>query len=82
MAKKQFKIGEYARGGIIQVETTKTKVTIQALDWYTKEPIYIGEVEVERGYEYNTDSNILEHLNCLTSAYYAEKIINWIKSKL
>ena len=36
---KQFKIGEYAIGGIITVETTDVKVYIKALDWFTKKEV-------------------------------------------
>jgi hypothetical protein len=39
MAKKQFKIGECAVGGIIAVECTNGKVSVDALDYYTKKKV-------------------------------------------
>ena len=39
MATKSFKIGEYAIGGIIKVNVDLTTITIQALDYYSKEVV-------------------------------------------
>ena len=33
MAKKTFKLGEYAKGGVISVATSKTKVVVIGKDW-------------------------------------------------
>ena len=79
MATKSFKIGEYAVGGIIKVDITGKVIQIKALDYFTKEV-------VSSGTELSTDPNIErkldDYLNDLTSYYYAEKILDWIKSKI
>jgi len=78
MAKKQFKIGEYALGGIIDVQTNDRlrTVEIQALDYRTK-------VNVQSGTFAQANVQLMdEYLNELTSYYYAEKVLNWIKSVL
>ena len=76
---KQFKIGEYAIGGIIKVNTEKKNnlhtIKISALDWVSKMEI-LSEV-----FNINDESNIDFFLNELTTSYYADKIINYIKNK-
>jgi hypothetical protein len=76
MAKKQFKIGEYALGGIIDVQTNdKIKtIEIQARDFRTK-AIVRSNTFAQANIEMMDD-----YLNELTSYYYAEKVLNWIKS--
>jgi hypothetical protein len=75
---KQFKIGEYAIGGIIQVLIINDRITIKALDWDTKEELTTQTfVNGE-----DTRSHIDIYLNDLTSCYYADKVINWIESKM
>lgn len=75
MKKKLFKIGEYALGGIISVEVSKESVTIQALDYITKEP-----VTEKRNFSKLNSSGYCEELENLTSYYYAEKIVNFIEN--
>lgn len=70
--KKQFKIGEYAIGGIIAINKTKTAVKIQALDYYDKNIIKSGL------YELTNRNGIDNFLNELTSCYYADKITEYI----
>jgi hypothetical protein len=38
-AKKSFKIGEYAVGGIIQVELKGKLLSVKALDYYSKNEV-------------------------------------------
>ena len=76
MAKKQFKIGEYALGGIIDVQTNDRlrTVEIQARDFRSKAIVQSGT------FAQASIDVIDDYLNELTSYYYAEKVLNWIKS--
>jgi hypothetical protein len=76
MATKQFKIGEYAVGGIIKVTTNGNCISIQSVDYYSKEVI--------GNYEFDSASNNAERevdnlLNELTSSYYSDLVMKWIK---
>jgi hypothetical protein len=71
---KQFKIGEYAIGGIIRVSKAKGHVTIQALDWDTK------EVLIDRRFFDWGEEAMSNCLNDLTSSYHADKILDYIKN--
>jgi len=78
MAKKTFKIGEYAVGGIITAEITGKVIVIKALDYNTKKVVNTGSViSNERQAQWKLDS----YLNELTSSYYAGKVLDWIKTK-
>lgn len=79
MATKTFKIGEYAVGGIIQVRTTSDSINIDALDWNSKQKIMGREFQVRA---MNLTNEIDNYLNELTSSYYADKVLNYIKENL
>ncbi len=91
MPKKTFKIGEYARGGIITVETSKNKVAVIGKEWDFSQGSNRGSnqsnakewtrLEVT---EFNDDTRreIDNFLNDLTTSYYSDKILNWIKTKV
>ena len=79
MASKTFKIGEYAVGGIISVEITGKVIQVKALDWNTKEVVQKGTIVST---DLNAESQLDTFLNDLTSYYYAEKVMNWIKEKV
>jgi hypothetical protein len=76
---KQFKIGERAVGGIIKINTEKKNnlhnITISALDWYNKRELYSATFQLK------DERQIDNYLNELTTSYYADKIINYIKNK-
>jgi hypothetical protein len=74
--KKQFKIGEYAVGGIIEVQINGKIIQIRALDYNTKEPVQTGSCVAT---DANAYSKVNEFLNELTSHYYAEKVKEWIE---
>ena len=78
-ATKSFKIGEYAVGGIIRVEIKGKVILIKALDYNTKEVVKQGTTTTE---QQGVESQITEFLEDLTSYYYAEKIMDWIKNKV
>lgn len=83
IATKQFKIGEYAVGGIIKVDISTDSqykmedfkiIKIQALDYNTKKPVNQEEI-----FGSNELNKVTEYLNELTSSYYADIITKWIK---
>ena len=71
---KQFKIGEYAIGGIIKVNSDKQNIKISALDWTSKNEL------ISNTFKINDEYGIDDFLHELTSSYYADKIINYIKN--
>lgn len=79
MATKTFKIGEYAIGGIIQVRITENVIKIDALDWTTKEKIMGREFNAE---VLNEDYEVIDYLNELTSSYYADQVLEFIKKNV
>lgn len=75
---KKYKIGECATGGIIHVIKSKSTISIQALDYYSKQPAshkinFINCLESRR--------SIDNFLNDLTTSYYSDKILNDIFKK-
>jgi hypothetical protein len=76
--KKQFKIGEYAIGGIIAIETKNDVMKIEALDYVSKNVVMEDKFHMQN---YNFINQIDSFLNELTTSYYADKIINYIKDK-
>lgn len=90
-ASKTWKIGEYAKGGVITVEITGKVIQIKGKDWdtstgYSKgssqknaKEFTCGSVTAD---EYNAQWKVDMFLNDLTTAYYAGKIMDWIKTKV
>jgi len=90
MATKTFKIGEYARGGIITAEVKGTKVTIIGKEWDFSASSTRGAsqknakeftrttIDVRNTYACN---QLQDFLCDLTSYNWAEKVINWIETK-
>ena len=76
MAKKQFKIGEYAVGGIIAVEIVNDSVGIKAQDWNSKKVVF------ENYFSTNDNRGMDNFLNDLTTSYYASKVLDWIKTQI
>jgi len=79
MKRKTFKIGEYAVGGKIKILIKNKTIVITALDWYKDTNIISARY---LAYEPNARYNIKGFLNELTTHYYAEKILEWIESKI
>lgn len=77
--KKQFKIGEYAVGGIISVESYKDMIKVEALDYITKEPILSDRFHTEISGCLN---QIEDFLFELTTSYHTDRIMNFIKTKI
>jgi hypothetical protein len=81
---KQFKIGEYAMGGIIRVDITKEEpdrslVEVKALDWNTKQTLMADWAETDNS---RWQSNIDNTLNEMTTSYYADKIMSYINEQV
>lgn len=86
---KTWKIGEYAKGGIITAQVTESKVTIICKDWDFStgsrrssdqsgaKEIFREEVGVKDEGAYRTLSTTL---NDWTTSYYAEQVLDWIKA--
>jgi len=95
MATKTFKIGEYAKNGVITAITTKNKVTIISKLWdvsagTNKNSDQSKAKEVHRiEVTINPDNNsgkaeraLLDYLCEETTSYYADEILKWVKSKV
>ena len=94
---KTWKIGEYAKGGIISVEIESTfrngnVVTIIGKEWdssqgYKKSSNQSNAKEFIRttihcSYDSDAQRKMFRFLNELTTSYYVDNIIGWIKSKI
>jgi hypothetical protein len=91
MATKTFKIGEYAKGGIITVETTAKQVTVIGKDWdFSKGSRRSSDQSGAKEWTRETVSvldsqacrKLDNFLNDLTTSYYAGLVLDWIKSKV
>lgn len=87
--RKTFKIGEYAKGGIIQVDIKninreKTQiVTLTCVDYLTKKKIDEHKTEFYLGVSVGDVRNSFDILlNDWTSNYYAEKVQEYIYNNL
>lgn len=76
--KKRFNIGEYAIGGIIEVDISKQMIIIKALDYNTKKEIKKHYIELK---SMNVHDVLDDILHDLTSSYYADIIKDWIETK-
>ena len=91
MATKTFKIGEYSRGGVITVETTKTTVKVISKEWDFSTGSRRSS-DQSNAKEWNrievsvNDSNayrkLSDYLHNDTTSYYADHIMKWIESKV
>ena len=91
MASKTFKIGEYAKGGIITAVATKTKITIIGKDWDFSKGFNKGSdqsnakewtrIEVSILNNRDADRQLTMFLQDLTTSYYTDQIIDWCVTK-
>jgi len=91
MASKTFKIGEYARGGVITAETTAKQVTLIAKLWdtsagYNKGSNQSKAKEMHRITVDLTDTNaewkLFNWASEESTSYWADQILDWVKSKV
>jgi hypothetical protein len=93
MATKTWKLGEVARGGVITVETTPNTVTVIGKDWDMSQGTGRGSNQ-SKAKEFSRKQFDISHspsraefdmeteLCDLTTSYYADQIMKWIKSKV
>jgi hypothetical protein len=90
-ATKTFKIGEYAKGGVITAEVNGKVITVIGKEWdtstgYKKSSNQSNAKEFTRGTvlanEQDAEWKLSNFLCDLTTSYYADEIIKWIKSKV
>ena len=88
---KTFKIGEYCRGGVITVEITGKVIIVIGKEWdYSagskKSSNQSKAKEFTRGTISADDTESYRKLfffiSDLTTSYYTEQVIDWIKSKV
>jgi predicted nucleotide-binding protein (sugar kinase/HSP70/actin superfamily) len=79
MATKQFKIGEYVVGGIIQVTTNKNQIEINFNDYFSKEKI-LSETFILTSNTLRSD--IMNFIEDNGTHYYADQVMKWIESKV
>ena len=89
--KKTWKIGEYAKGGVITVEINGNAINIIGKEWdssqgYSKGSNQSNAKEFTRrtilSNERYSENKMFFFLNDLTTGYYADNVIQWIKSKI
>jgi hypothetical protein len=76
---KTFNIGEYAVGGRIKVTLSKSVLQIQALDWVTRSVVRQQTFQVDRDQGMTDATWFLEDLS---TSYYADQIMTFVKSKM
>jgi len=96
-ATKTWKIGEYAKGGVISVEIESNfrngnVVTIIGKEWdYSQghkkssnqsNAKEFTRISISASYDSDYERKMFFFLTDLTTAYYADNIIQWIKSKI
>jgi len=90
-ATKTFKIGEYAKGGVITVEIVGKVVTVIGKEWdtsagYNKSSNQSNAKEFTRGSVISDDRDawrkLYMFLTDLTTSYYSDEIIKWIETKV
>ena len=79
MATKTFKIGEYCVGGILKLETKGNVVTVKNLDFYSKDVLGWGKFDMDNR---DSDRELPNYLHDLTTSYYTDKVMDWVKSKI
>lgn len=90
-ATKTWKIGEYAKGGVITVEIVGKTISIIGKDWdmstgTRKSSNQSNAKEFTRGTVMANDSDAYRKmymfLTDLTTHYYSDEILKWILSKV
>lgn len=88
MATKTFKIGEYAKGGVITVHTTTKTVTVIGKDWDFSQGSNKSSDQsnakpfTEQKFTQREYRKMMDFLCDLTTSYYAEQIAAWVETKL
>ena len=88
---KTWKIGEYAKGGVITVEIQGEIINVIGKDWDMSQGTKRGSNQ-SNAKEFTRETVLSSHNNCrrilsnflndLTTSYYSDKIVEWIESKV
>lgn len=83
--RKQWRIGEYAIGGIIKAEISADSpneyvVIVQAVDMFNK--INVVKADYVTTNRPDWDWKIDVTLNEMTTSYYADKVMQWIREQV
>lgn len=91
MKTKTFKIGEYCKGGIITVEIKGNTIAVIAKEWDHSQGTRRGSdqknakewdrLTVEADVD-GVERKLLDYLCDLTTSYYADQVLEFIKSKV
>jgi hypothetical protein len=90
-ATKTFKIGEYAKGGVITAEVNGKVITVIGKEWdtstgYKKSSNQSNAKEFTRGTvlanEQDAEWKLSNFLCDLTTSYYADEVVKWVKTKV
>jgi hypothetical protein len=91
MKTKTWKIGEYAKGGIVTVEIKGKSIAVIGKEWdFSKGSRRSSDQSQAKEFDRETHSvedseaerKVLDFLCDLTTSYYAEEILKWIKTKI
>lgn len=77
--KQEFKIGEYVIGGIISVNISDKILTIDFLDYFTKETLLSKQFNTNAN---NVRYDVAKYLNDNGTSYYTDKVLYWIESNI
>ena len=85
MATKTFKIGEYAKGGIIKVNADKKSINIRVIDMFLDNKEIASKKGVIGEHHFincdNLERDLNNFLHDITTSYYTGKIMAWLKEK-
>jgi len=90
-ATKTWKLGEVAQGGVITAEVNGKLITIIGKEWdfskgSRKSSDQSNAKEFTRGTvlsnEQDAEWKLFNYLSDLSTSYYADEIIKWVKSKV
>ena len=90
--KKTWKIGENSKGGVISVEINGNEINIIGKEWDMSQGTRKGSnqsnakeftrITIHSSYDSDAENKMFFFLTDLTTAYYADNVIQWIKSKI
>jgi hypothetical protein len=87
-ATKTWKIGEYMQGGVLTIEINGDRIDVVGKEWNfskgsNKSSDQSGAKEFTRKtFTTNSEFEILDFLEDLSTSYYADEVMKWIKTKV
>lgn len=77
MAKKTFKPGENAEGGIISVECKSDIIMVEFKEWVSKKVILQRSFQLT-GSRYSIEMYVADHATC----YYGSCVVEWLDKQV